>query len=211
MTSAHLISNSTVCDNTFLCPRRLFSSPINSWLYWPQSREATNCQSSNLLGYIRSLEWARIISLTSAAASTTPPQDLPSPPPLLLLLDVPCPDLKSLFLCRLARVHQEDRSSCIRKSTHSQERACKCTFDFHSQVKSLLNPSQSGRLVTVAQTSFLAQSSCSCELDTATWCHTSCCAGRPLWAGLCSLRGAVAAQLLLIGATRPVGQDALTG
>ena len=28
---------------------------------------------------------------------------------------------------------------------------------------------------------------------------------------VCSLRGAVAAQLLPIGATRPVGQDALTG
>ena len=59
----------------------------------------------------------QIISLTPAAASTTPLKDLPSPPPLLLLLDLPCPDLKSLFLCRLARVHQEDRSSCTRKST----------------------------------------------------------------------------------------------
>ena len=90
---------------------------------------------------------------TSAAASTTPLQDLPSPPPLLLLLDVPFPDLKNLFLCCLARVHQEDRNSFTRKSTsplknvlakalltftrkstHSQERACKCTFDFYSQV-----------------------------------------------------------------------------
>ena len=114
-----------------------------------------NCHSSNLLvlGYIRSLEWARIITLTSAAASTTPLQDLPSPPHLLLLLDVPCPDLKSLFQCRLARVHQDDCSSFTRKSTsplknvlanapltftrkstYSQERACKCSFDFHSQV-----------------------------------------------------------------------------
>ena len=59
----------------------------------------------------------QIISLTSAAASTTPLQDLPSPPPLLLLLDVPYPDLKSLYLCRLARIQQEDRSSCTRKST----------------------------------------------------------------------------------------------
>ena len=58
----------------------------------------------------------QIMSLTSAATSKTPLQDLPSPPPLLLLLDVPCPDLKSLFLCRLARVHQEDRSSFTCKS-----------------------------------------------------------------------------------------------
>ena len=68
-------------------------------------------------GYIRSLEWARIISLTSAAASTTPLQDLPSPPPLLLLLDIPWPDLKSLFLFHLARVHQEDCSSFTHKPT----------------------------------------------------------------------------------------------
>ena len=57
----------------------------------------------------------------------------------------------------------------------------------------------------------VAQSSFSSELDTAIRCYTSCCAGRPLWAGFGSLRGAIAAQLLLIGATRPVGQDALTG
>ena len=54
-------------------------------------------------------------SVSPAAASTTPLQDLSSPPPLLLLLDVPFPDLQSLFLCRLARVHQEDRSSFTRK------------------------------------------------------------------------------------------------
>ena len=107
-----------------------------------------NCRSSNLLGYIRSLEWAKSICLTPAAASTTPLQDLPSPPLLLLLLDVPFPDLKSLFLHRLAPVHQEDRSSFTRKSTHSQERACKCTFDFHSQVTSPLKNVLASALLT---------------------------------------------------------------
>ena len=63
----------------------------------------------------------------------------------------------------------------------------------------------------MARVSFVVQSSCSCELDTAIRCHTSCCAGRPLWAGFCYLRGAVAAQLLPIGATCPVGHDSLTG
>ena len=33
---------------------------------------------------------------------------------------------------------------------------------------------------------FVAQSSCSCEHDTATGCHTSCCAGHPLWCSFCS-------------------------
>ena len=41
MTSAHLTSNSMLCDNNFLCPRTLFSSPISSWLGSPQPREAT--------------------------------------------------------------------------------------------------------------------------------------------------------------------------
>ena len=126
-----------------------------------------NCHSSNLLGYIRSLAWSKIISLTSAAASTTPLQDFPSPTPLLLLLDVPFPDLKSLFLCRLACVHQEDCSSFTckstsplksvlakapltftRKSTHSQDRACKCTFDFHSEVTSPLKNMLASALLT---------------------------------------------------------------
>ena len=93
----------------------------------------------------------------------------------------------------------------------SQERDCQCTFDFHSQVNSLLSSSHSGLLATVARTSFVVQSSSSCELETATRCHTSCCAGRLLWAGFCSLRGAVAAQLLPIGATRLVGEDTLKG
>ena len=39
----------------------------------------------------------------------------------------------------------------------------------------------------MALVSFVVQSSCSCELDTAIRGHTSCCAGPPLWAGSCSL------------------------
>ena len=62
----------------------------------------------------------------------------------------------------------------------------KCTFDFHSQVTSLRSSSHSGRLATVARVSFVVQSSCSCELDTATRCHTSCCAGCQLRAWFCS-------------------------
>ena len=247
--------------------QNLFSSSIGCWLWWPRPRQATNLSLFQPPGVYKEPEIRQIISLTSAAASTTPLEDLPSPPPLLLLLDVPCLNLKSLFLCRLARVHQEDCSSCTRKSTHSQERACKCTIDFHSQVNftslerackctidfysqvnslsrtclrmhhwislasqlhlsrtclqvhpwlSLASPLAAefitfGKARHYGTDLILMQSSCSCEVDTATRCHTSCCAGCPLWAGFCCLRGAVAAQLLPIGATRPVGQDALTG
>ena len=117
----------------------------------------------------------------------------------------------------------------------SQERACKCTGDFHSQVAPPLSSSNSGRLATVARLSLVVQSSCSCKLDAAIRCHTSCCAGCPLWAwfywcshsalaslilpsgathpaaqdthcGLGFARGAVSAQILPQGATRPTGQ-----
>ena len=54
----------------------------------------------------------------------------------------------------------------LRSHFTSQERACKCTFDFHSEVTSLQSSSHSGRLATVARASFCGQSSCSCELDT---------------------------------------------
>ena len=173
------------------------------------------------MGYIRSLDLAKIISLTSAAASTTPLQDLPSPPPLLLLLGVPYPDLKSLFLCRLARVYQEDRSSFTRKSTsplknvlakapltfthkstHSQDRACKCSFDFHSQVTSPFKNVLASALLTFTHKSTHSQdSACKCTFDfhsqvtsplknllasaPLTFTHKSlrCCL-HPIWEGL---------------------------
>ena len=109
----------------------------------------------------------QIISLICATTSTTPLHDLSSTPPLLLHLDVPFPDLKSLFLCHLARVHQEHRSSFTRKSasplknvlakapltftrksTLSQDRAYNCTFDLHSQVTSPLKNVLASALLT---------------------------------------------------------------
>ena len=41
ITSAHLTGNSMLYDNTLLCPRTLFSSPMGSWLGSKQPREAT--------------------------------------------------------------------------------------------------------------------------------------------------------------------------
>ena len=102
-----------------------------------------NFLSFNLLGYIWSLKWAKLSSLTSAPASTTPLQDLLPPLPPMLFLYVPCPDFKRLFLCHLACVHQEDRRLSLASQVTSQERACKCT--------SLLSSSHSGRLATVAR------------------------------------------------------------
>ena len=114
---SHPASNNMVYVSTLLCPRRLFSPSIGSWLWWPRPRQATRLALFQPPGVYKEPEMGQIIGLTPAAASTTPLQDLPSPPPLLLLLDVPFPDLKSSFLCRIALVHQDDRSSCTRKST----------------------------------------------------------------------------------------------
>ena len=113
------------------------------------------------MGYIRILECAKIISLTSAATLATPLQDFPSPPPLLLLLDVPCPDLKSLFLCHLAHVHQEDSSSFTRKST-SPPRSClpSATFDFHSEVTSPVKNLLANALLTLTRKSTSPPRSC---------------------------------------------------
>ena len=116
-----------------------------------------DCHYSNLLRYIRSLEWAKLFSLISAATSTTPLQDLPLPLPLLLLLEVPCPDFERLFLLSpcvcppggpLTFTHKSSHLSrhaykCTidfhsQVNTTSQEHACKCTIDFHSQVSSHL-------------------------------------------------------------------------
>ena len=76
-----------VYDKTFMCPSKHLSSSIG---------KQTICHSSNLLRYMRSLRWAQIISLTSAAITTTSLQDLPPPLPLLLLLDVPCLDFEAV-------------------------------------------------------------------------------------------------------------------
>ena len=166
------------------------------------SRNQLLCHSSNSLGYISRVDPARSFSLTSAAASTTPLQDLPSP--LLLFLDVTCPDLKNVlanapltFTCKstspLKNVLANSLVTSTLKSPHCW-----------------LHKIREGSPLWQGFLS-VAQSSCSCKLDTAIRCHTSCWIGRPLWAGFCFLRGTVSAQILPKSATRPVGQDAVTG
>ena len=126
---------------------------------------------------------------------------MPSPTPLLLLLDVPCLDLKSLFLCRLARVHQDDCSSFTRKST-SPPRSClpSATFDFHSEVTSPLK-----NVLASAPLTFTHKS-------------LHCCLhpireGLPLWHGSLLWRShpALASLILPSGATHPGAQDTHCG
>ena len=68
------------------------------------------------LGYINRLNLARFFSHRPASTLTTPLQDWSPPSPLRLLDVPPMPSLPLLFLYRLARVHQEDRSSSLARS-----------------------------------------------------------------------------------------------
>ena len=135
MTFAHLTSNSMLCDNTFLCPRTLFSSPISSWLGSPQPREATKLSlfqppgvhkepglvqnhQSHLCCHIDNTSPRLAFTSTSTAASGCP---FPRPEKLVLVSHCSCP------LRRPQLFH-------LQVSLSSQERACQGTSDFHSQV-----------------------------------------------------------------------------
>ena len=149
ITSEHLTSNSMLCDNTLLCHRTLFSSPMGSWLCSLQPGKQPSCHSSNLLRYLRSLDWAQLFSLVSTASSTPLLQELTPPLPLLLLLDVPCPDVEAVPVSSIVSTKRtadfHSQVSCTSKIVlvkqtldfHSQvnsRRASKCTSQFHSQV-----------------------------------------------------------------------------
>ena len=138
MTSAHLTSNSMLCDNTFLCPRRLFSSPIRSWLCRLQPRKATKLSvfqppgvykkpgigqdhQSHLCWCLNNTSPRLAFTSTSAAASGC---SIPRREELVPVSPCSCPPRgPQLF-------HSQVNFT-------SQARACQSTFDFHSQVNSL--------------------------------------------------------------------------
>ena len=63
----------------------------------------------------------------------------------------------------------------LHKSPHVSGRACKCTVTFTLKpVTSLLSLSHSGQACHCGTSLFVAQSSCLCEPDTASWCHGFC-------------------------------------
>ena len=138
ITSEHLTSNSKMWHVTTPCcvPEHSSALPWALDSVHHNSENQPSCHSSNLLRYIRSLDWAKIISLISAAASTTPLQNLPPPLPLLLLLDVPFPDVEAdpmlPCLCPPRGLQMFTRKwplTFTLKSVISQ-RACECTIDF---------------------------------------------------------------------------------
>ena len=123
-----------------------------------------SCHSSNLLRYIRSLDWARIISLTSTTASTTPLQDLPPPLPLLLLQDVPCPDVKAVpvlpCLCP-PRGLQTFTSKSPCPSRHARKRPL--TFTIKSVTSQDMLASAPSTFTR--KSSHLSRCACKCTID----------------------------------------------
>ena len=144
MTFAHLTSNSMLCDNTFLCPRTLFSSLISSWLGSPLPREETKLSLFQPPGVYKEPGWGQnhqshlycCLNNTSTAASGC---SMPRLAELVPVSPCSCPP-RGLQLFH-SQVNSLSRSCLqvhfwlwIRCHLTSQERACKCTGDFHSQV-----------------------------------------------------------------------------
>ena len=171
MAFSHPTNNNMVYVSTFLCPRRLFSAPIGSWLYWPQPRKATKLSLFQPPGVYKEPEVGQnhqshlcccldntsprlAFTSTSAAASVC---SMPRPEEPVPVSPCSCPPRgPQLFHSQVNFTSQEHARKCSvdfhpQVNFTSQERARKCTVDFHSQVTSLLTSSHSGRLATVAR------------------------------------------------------------
>ena len=172
MIFAHLTSNTMLCDNTFLCPRRLFSSSISPWLCSPQPWEATKLPhfqppgvhkepgmgedyESHLCCHLDNTSPRLAFTSTSTAASWCP---IPRLEGLVPVSPCSCPPrglqlFHSQVNFTLKNVLAKAFSTFTSKSTHSQDRACKCTFDFHSEVTSPLKNVLANALVTFTRKS----------------------------------------------------------
>ena len=158
------------------------------------------CHSFNLLWYIRSLRCAR---------SSVSPLLLPRQHLCCCLWMFHAQTLRACSCVAFLVSTKRTAALALASQLHLQERACKCTFDFHSQVTSKLTSSHSGRLATVAQfslrgTVILLLQAGYCYLvphillhrtptvgwvllslwhsilsDTAYWCQKSCWTGCP--------------------------------
>ena len=166
ITSAHLTSNSMLCDNTFLCPRRLSSSPISSWLCWPQPSKATKLSlfqppmvykeprmgqdhQSHLCCCLDNTSPSLAFTSTPATASGC---SIPRPEELVPVSPCSCPPRgPQLF-------HSQVNFT-------SQECACQSSFDFHSQVHSFSRSCLQVHLWLSLTSHFTSQErACNCTL-----------------------------------------------
>ena len=181
-----------LCDHTFRCPRRLFTSLMGSWLKCPLLQDMTSLSLFQLPDVYKRGKFIKIISIT-----------------LLLPWQHLSKTCLHLYLCcRFWMFHtQTSRGSswrarkCTvdfpRKSSHLSRRARKCTVDFHLQVKSPLKTFLQVHL-WLSLTSHLIPFGIArhCGRFLSSWCShpalaslillsgttKSCCTGHPLWA-----------------------------
>ena len=215
MTFAHLISNTMLCDNTFLCPRTLCSSPISSWLGSPQPREATKLSlfqppgvhkepglgknhQSPLCCHLDNTSPRLAFTSTSTAASGC---SMPRLEELVPVLPCSCPP-------------RGPRLFHSQVSFTSQERAPQSTFDFHSQVDTLWRSCSQVHLwfslqVTSPLKKVLASALLTFTHKSLRCCHHPLREGLPLWYGLLLWHShpALASSILLSGAAHPAAQD----
>ena len=137
MTFEHLTSNTMLCDNTFLCPRRLFSSPISSWLSSAQPWEATKVSLFLPPGVHKEHGMGQIYQSHLCCLDNTSPR---------LAFTSTSTAASGCSIPRLEELVPLTPCSCLPRGPHlfhsqvsftSQERACLSTLDFPSQVNSL--------------------------------------------------------------------------
>ena len=101
-------------------------------------------------------------------------------------------------------VHQEDRRLSLTNQLTSQERACKCTVDFHLQVTSLhFIPFGKARHCCTVLSLWHSRPAIVSLTQPPSAMHP---ASQDAHCGLCFALDAVSAQILLQGATHPAGQ-----
>ena len=182
ITSAHLTSNSMICDNTFLCPRTLSSSPIISQLGSPQPREATqlslfqpplvhkeprlgpNHQSHRCCCLDNTSPRPASTSTSAAASGCSIPRRRGRSGVALLVSTKRTADLHlqvTLPLKTCSRVTIDFYSQV----SHLSGRACKCTVDFPSQVTSPLKTCLQAHCDFHSQVSHLSGRACKCTID----------------------------------------------
>ena len=61
MTLLHLTSNNTICDCTFMCPSKLFSSPMGSWHKRPRRQKAATLSLCQLHWVYKQAIWSHFI------------------------------------------------------------------------------------------------------------------------------------------------------
>ena len=190
-----------VCVSTFQYPRRLFSSSIGSWLYWPQPRKSTKLSLFEPPGVYKEPEISQNHQslLCCCLDNTSPRLAFTSTSIAASGCSIPRPEEPApVSPCSCPPIGQQLLHSQVNFT--SQERACKCTVDFYSQVNSL-----SRTCLQVHPWLSLASHLAADFIPFGKACH--CGMVVLLWRS----HPALVSLILPLGATHPAAQDAHCG